>query len=111
MSVALKIDSAAAAAAPGAEEAWALPLEKLNPGHAERFQNDTIWPVFERLRREDPVHFTPESEFGPYWSVTRWEDILAVDTDHETFSSADGIALANLALRDAQDAAMRAMGR
>ena len=40
------------------------------------------------------MHFTPESEFGPYWSVTRWEDILAVDTDHETFSSADGIALA-----------------
>ena len=111
MSVALKIDSAAAAAAPGAEEAWALPLEKLNPGHAERFQDDTIWPVFERLRREDPVHFTPQSEFGPYWSVTRWEDILAVDTDHEAFSSAQGIALANLASRAAQEEAMRAMGR
>ncbi|WP_374579430.1 cytochrome P450 [Phenylobacterium sp.] len=103
MSVALKTAAA--------EDAWTTPLEALNPASPPRFQNDTIWPVFERLRREDPVHFTPQSEFGPYWSVTRWEDILAVDTDHETFSSADGIALANLALRDAQDAAMRAMGR
>ena len=103
MSVALKTAAA--------DDAWITPLEALNPASPPRFQNDTIWPVFERLRREDPVHFTPESEFGPYWSVTRWEDILAVDTDHETFSSADGIALANLALRDAQDAAMRAMGR
>ncbi|WP_374532304.1 cytochrome P450 [Phenylobacterium sp.] len=111
MSVALKIDSAAAAAAPGAEEAWALPLDKLNPGHAQRFQDDTIWPVFERLRREDPVHFTPESEFGPYWSITRWEDILAVDTNHEAFSSAQGIGLANLANRAASEEAMRAMGR
>jgi cytochrome P450 len=104
MSVALKTTAAA-------EDAWAVPLEALNPAQAQRFQDDTIWPVFERLRREDPVHFTPDSEFGPYWSITRWEDILAVDTNHEAFSSAQGIALANLASRAAQEEAMRAMGR
>jgi len=97
----------------GAEtgDAYALPLGELNPALTERFQNDTIWPVFERLRREDPVHFTAESEFGPYWSVTKWEDIMAVDTNHEVFSSADGIGLANLKAMEEQDKAMEAMGQ
>ncbi|MFN9925904.1 MAG: cytochrome P450, partial [Phenylobacterium sp.] len=39
--------------------------------------------------------FTPESEYGPYWSVTKWNDIMAIDTDHEAFSSAQGITLIN----------------
>src|SRR5579863_5200465 len=78
-------------------DAYSLPLEKLNPGNADRFRADTLWPVFERLRAEDPVHFTPESEFGPYWSITRWDDIMAVDTDHEAFTSTEGIALGTLA--------------
>src|ERR1700683_3630133 len=75
---------------PSAElsEAYATPLAELNPAKVERFQDDTILPVFERLRREDPVHFTAESEFGPYWSITKWNDIMAVDTNHEAFSSA-----------------------
>jgi cytochrome P450 len=91
MNIAVKVNAADAA-----EETAATPLEKLNPARVDRFSNDTNWPVFERLRREDPVHFTPESEYGPYWSVTKWNDIMAVDTDHEAFSSAEGIGLANL---------------
>jgi hypothetical protein len=47
------------------DDVAAMPLAKLNPARVDRFYNDTIWPVFERLRREDPVHFTPESEYGP----------------------------------------------
>ena len=84
MNIAMKVDAADAAA-----EAYATPLAELNPAKVERFQDDTLWPVFERLRAEDPVHFTPESEFGPYWSVTTWDHIMAVDTDHEGFSSAE----------------------
>jgi hypothetical protein len=91
MNIAVKVTAAETAA-----EIAATPIEKLNPARVDRFYHDTIWPVFERLRREDPVHFTPESEYGPYWSVTKWNDIMAVDTDHEAFSSADGIGLANL---------------
>ncbi len=93
------------------DEAWATPLAELNPARTDRFRNDTIWPVFERLRREDPVHFTPDSEFGPYWSITRWNDIMAVDTDHEAFSSADGIGLANRKQMEEQEAALRAIGQ
>ena len=70
-----------------------LPLDQINPARPDRFENDTMWPIFERLRREEPVHFTADSFFGPYWSVTKWADIMTVDTDHETFSSEPGISL------------------
>jgi len=89
----------------------AVPLAQLNPASSDRFQNDTIWPVFARLRREDPVHFTPDSEYGPYWSLTRWDDIMAADSDHEAFSSADGITLVNLAQQAEGDEMMAKMGR
>lgn len=91
MNIATKISGAEIA-----DDVSMIPLEQLNPASAIRFQNDTIWPVFARLRREDPIHYTPASEFGPYWSVTKWDDIMAVDTNHTAFSSADGIALPNL---------------
>ena len=74
-------------------EAYATPLRQLDPSLGERFRDDTIWPFFERLRREDPVHFTAESRFGPYWSVTRYNDILEVDSNAAVFSSARGVAI------------------
>jgi cytochrome P450 len=93
------------------DEAFALPLAELNPARTDRFQNDTIWPLFERLRREDPVHFTADSDFGAYWSVTRWDDIMAVDTNHIDFSSAEGIALPNRRALAEEEAALRAIGQ
>jgi len=76
--------------------AWAEPLETLSPAQADLFQADAMWPYFERLRAEDPVHFTPESPFGAYWSLTRYNDIVAAETNHQDFSSADGITLQSL---------------
>ncbi|HYD46078.1 MAG TPA: cytochrome P450 [Phenylobacterium sp.] len=75
------------------EAAYAEPLEKLNPAQPALFQADLMWPYFERLRKESPVHYTPESEFGPYWSITKYNDIMAVDTNHEVFSSEPGITI------------------
>ncbi len=74
---------------------YSLPLEEVNPAQGVLFQNDAHWPYFERLRKEDPVHFTAESEFGPYWSVTRYDDIKYVDMNHQIFSSEGGITLAD----------------
>ncbi|MEO8812077.1 MAG: cytochrome P450 [Caulobacteraceae bacterium] len=76
-------------------EAWAMPLDQIDLAVPERFQNDTMWPFFERMRAEDPVHFTAENEWGPYWSVTKYNDIMAVDTNHGVFSSEGGITIAN----------------
>ena len=73
--------------------AYEAPLEDLNPARASLFRDDAMWPVFERLRAEAPVHFTPDSNYGPYWSISRYHDIMAVDTNHQVFSSARGIAL------------------
>ncbi|TNE58512.1 MAG: cytochrome P450 [Alphaproteobacteria bacterium] len=73
---------------------YAEPLETFNPAQSANFQNNTMWPYFERLRKEAPVHYTPDSDFGPYWSITKFNDIVAIDTNHKDFSSEPGIALA-----------------
>ena len=57
------------------------------------YLNDT-WPAyFERLRREDPVHYTSNELFGGFWSVTRYDDIVAVDSNHDAFSSEPAITI------------------
>ncbi len=67
--------------------AWDIPLDKINVSQPELFRTNAFWPYFERLRREDPVHYCAESDYGPYWSVTKYNDIMAVDTNHQVFSS------------------------
>jgi cytochrome P450 len=78
------------------ERIYATPLEALDPGNPEHFPNGEWQWVFERLRAEDPVHFTADehTEFNRYWSLTRWADIQAADTNHESFS-ADGLITLN----------------
>ncbi len=77
-------------------ESGAEPLGRLDPGRADRFRHETHHAVFARLRREDPVHFCAESAHGPYWSVTRHDDILAVDRNHRQFSSRDDILIGDV---------------
>jgi len=69
-------------------------LDELDLMNPKLFHNDYHLRIFERLRAEDPVHYQKDhEEVGPFWSITRYEDIMAVDTDHETFSS-DGSIVA-----------------
>ena len=68
-------------------EAYAARLDTLDMSDPARFQQDTIWPYFERLRREAPVHYCPDSPFGPYWSVTKYKDIMQAEVAHQIFSS------------------------
>ena len=76
-------------------KAYAIPLDDVNVSDIELWRTDTVWPYFERLRREDPVHLHPAEhhEDGAFWSVTRFEDILAVDTNHQVFSSEPSITI------------------
>ncbi|HEY1414938.1 MAG TPA: cytochrome P450, partial [Caulobacteraceae bacterium] len=55
--------------------AYEAPLETLNPAWASAFRDDAHWPYFERLRAEDPVHWTPDSNYGAFWSITKYNDI------------------------------------
>ena len=68
-------------------EAAHIPLDKINIADPKIFQQNKIWGYFQKLRNEDPVHYCAESDFGPYWSVTRYRDIMDVDTNHRQFSS------------------------
>ena len=75
------------------QDPWQLPLDDINPAQPELFANDSHWAYFERLRGEAPVHYCKDSAFGPYWSVTKYNDIKYVDTHHELFSSEPNIVL------------------
>ena len=70
-----------------------VPLDQIDLSRAELHQADAHWGYFARLRREDPVHYCPESAFGPFWSVTKYHDIMQVEKSHDIFSSEWGIAL------------------
>jgi len=72
---------------------YALPLAELNVANPYLFAHDVHGPWFRRLRDEAPVHYCAESFFGPYWSVTRYADIMTVDTSHEVFSSEPTIVI------------------
>ena len=75
------------------KRAYELPLDQINVSDIELYRDDTIWPYFERLRREDPVHYCANSKYGPFWSITKYKDIMSVDTNHRAFSSAYGVTL------------------
>jgi cytochrome P450 len=96
-------ESAAIRAAARARTA-ALPLAELNPADPQGFVDDTVGDVFERLRREDPVHrsHSPIPGIDTYWSVTRYRDIMQVDTGHNIYSSQDGITLMDFPPGDQQ---------
>ncbi|MWB77787.1 cytochrome P450 [Pseudooceanicola sp. 216_PA32_1] len=75
------------------EAAQATPLDRFTVAQADRFADDTMWPWFDRLRAEAPVHYCDSGPYEPHWSITRYEDIVAVDSNHRVFSSARGITL------------------
>jgi cytochrome P450 len=70
-----------------------LALEDINLSNPFLYRQDQWRAYFKRLRDEAPVHYQKNSLFGPFWSVTRYEDILFVDKNHELFSSEPQIVL------------------
>jgi cytochrome P450 len=73
-----------------------LPLALLDVSRPDRFQTNTHWPYFARLRRDEPVHLCRESPYGPYWSITRYDDILTVERDYPQFSSAGNVIIGDI---------------
>jgi cytochrome P450 len=66
-----------------------IALDAIDVSDPQIYQDDTWYPIFARLRREDPVHYCPESRYGPYWAVTRYKDIMAVEVNHQVYSSSN----------------------
>ncbi len=76
-----------------------IPLAEIDVSKPILFQTDVVGEYFARLRREDPVHYCAESVNGPYWSLTKFDDIMAADTNHQVLSSDSkwgGIAIQDL---------------
>ncbi len=69
------------------------PIEQIDVSDSRLYQQDAWRPYFERLRRDDPVHLTEDSPFGRYWSITRFADLMHVETQHDVFSSFPTIAI------------------
>jgi cytochrome P450 len=69
------------------EDAYSLPLDAIDVSNPKLYQDDIWYPYFERLRREDPVHYTQDGMYGSYWSVTKYKDIMQVETHHQLYSS------------------------
>ncbi len=81
--------------------AYDIPLDDIDVSQPELFRDNVHWPYFERLRKEAPVHYCRDSRFGPYWSVTKYNDIMAVDTNHAVFSSES--TLGGITIRDQEE--------
>ena len=63
---------------------WTMPIDEIDVSNPYIYQDDTWAGFFARLRRDDPVHFINSPMYGPYWSVTRYRDIMQVDTSHRS---------------------------
>jgi cytochrome P450 len=72
---------------------YSIPLERIDVSDSELFETDTHWGYFERLRKEAPIHYCAQSDFGPYWSVTKYDDVVHVEKEPEIFSSAHSIVV------------------
>ena len=66
-----------------------MPIEQIDLSRPELYASEDVLKIFKRLREEDPIHFSQDAAFGPMWSITRYEDCIAIDTDHKRFSSSD----------------------
>lgn len=64
-----------------------LAIEDIDLSNPFLFKQNRWESYFKRLRDECPVHFQKKSLFGPFWSITCFEDIKFVDKHHELFSS------------------------
>ena len=73
-----------------ASDAWTKKLEDFDVSDPALYQNDTWYPYFERLRREAPVHYCRDSLYGPYWSVSKYKDVMTVEVNHQIYSNESG---------------------
>jgi cytochrome P450 len=79
------------------QRALDLPLDQIDVSDPDLFADNSVLHYFDRLRREAPVHLGHSPLFGDYWSITKYKDIMHVDTHHGIFSSdmdQGGIAIA-----------------
>lgn len=81
------------ATATQAFDAYNTAIEDFDVSSAALMQSNQHWDFFARMRDEEPVHYCKDSMFGPYWSITRFADIMEIEKNWQDFSSDLGITL------------------
>ena len=79
-------------------EAFSMPLQHIDVSKPRLFLNDTVGHYFERLRRDAPVHWQSNAISGGFWSVTKYQDIMQVDTNQAVYAS--DAALGGISITD-----------
>ncbi|MBA4747100.1 MAG: cytochrome P450 [Sphingopyxis sp.] len=76
---------------------------------AELWAEDRWQPIFRQMRAEAPVHYCPESKFGPYWSISTYKPIQHIEALPKIFSSSweyGGIVIAGDAVEKLPEGAI-----
>lgn len=65
-------------------------LDAIDLERTDLFADDAHEEIFDLLRAHDPVHYKhATSGAGAFWNVTRYDDVMAVDTNHAVFAARD----------------------
>ena len=77
---------------------WAYPFStstdpNVDLSSQDAFNEGAPYATFERMRCEDPVAWCEEDHGRGFWSITRHEDIMRLNKDAKTLSSAKGIRM------------------
>lgn len=80
------------------DQDWAYPFSlstdpNVDLSSYDAFSHGAPYATFERMRNEDPVAWCEEKNGRGFWSLTRHEDIVKLNRDPETLSSARGIRI------------------
>lgn len=73
--------------ATGDDAVFEGPLDEIDLTDASVWERAAPHPWFNRLRRDDPVHWHEEPGGPGFWAITRHEDVRRISTDPEVFSS------------------------
>ena len=68
-----------------------LLIEDIDPSDRRLYEENVFPPYLERLRHEAPISYHSHSRVGPFWSITRYDDIRKIDVNHQQFSSEPSI--------------------
>jgi cytochrome P450 len=77
---------------------WKYPFSQSSDPYVDlssmdAFNEGAPYVTFERMRRDDPVAWCEEKNGRGFWSVTRHADIMKLNKDPATLSSAKGIRI------------------
>jgi cytochrome P450 len=68
-------------------DAESMPLDQIDVSDPKLYRDQVWQPYFARLRRDEPVHWRENGMYGSFWSITKYHDIMDVETRHREFSS------------------------